>query len=364
MAKDAELDRLKTAQDLAFSRKQTAFQTQDAAWKRRKAAGDKMHAAFEEKDRAYHAQQSAWEDLQRLRDSKGPRIGQLNDLQERAFQNMKSSYDSASAAYDRRDGAGAKSYSEQGRAYKAESQSYVEERRRLVAELRSAGDHQKSYSPAFQAAKGRFDAAKREFDAVKAVHERAQAEFKVAKAAFDKASNAFKARLDVVKAQNTRNKNDKRSVAEKAGVPVQYLDKVYVSKDANGNTNIYFGGMGEPNGPGHGHYVVDRSGKVTYKRDPFDPHGAHNFEDENEAALLYTRSARTGHMPHGTNEHGGVFWKRDSNAVLHITQYFADNYRVSWDATPSGNRNIHWTNQSVPSGHPDRHAAPSDASLR
>jgi hypothetical protein len=77
MAKDAELDRLKAAQDLTFSRKQTAFQTQDAAWKRRKAAGDKMHAAFEEKDRAFHAQQSAWDDLQRLRDSKWPRACRL-----------------------------------------------------------------------------------------------------------------------------------------------------------------------------------------------------------------------------------------------------------------------------------------------
>jgi hypothetical protein len=34
--------------------------------------------------------------------------------------------------------------------------------------------------------------------------------------------------------------------------------------------------MGEPNGPGHGHYAVDRLGKVTYKRDPFDPHGSQN----------------------------------------------------------------------------------------
>jgi hypothetical protein len=364
MAKDAELDRLKIAQDLAFSRKQSAYNAQEAAWKRRKAAGDRMHTAFEEKDRAYRAQQSAWEDLQRLRDSKRPRIEQLNRLQEAAFQNMRSSYDSASAAYDRRDGASAKSYAEQGRAYKAESQGYVEERRRLVAELRSASDHQKSYAPAFQASKASFDSKKREFDVAKAAHEQTQIEFKAAKEALDKMSSAFKARLEVVRAQNARIKNDKRSIAEKAGVPFQYLDKVYTSKDASGNTNIYFGGIGEPNGPGHGHYVVDRSGMVTYKRDPFDPHGAENFEDEKEAALLYTRSARNEHMPAGINEHGGVFWKRDSNQVLHVTQYFADLYHVSWDATPSGNQNIHWTNKNVPKGHPERFTAPPDASLR
>lgn len=279
MAKDAELDRLKTAQDLAFSRKQAAYEKQDSVWKRRKSAGDTMHSIYEEKDRAYKAQQSAWEDLSRLRDSHGPRIERLNGLQESAFQNMKSSFDNASSAHDRRDGASAKSHAEQGHAYKAESKGYVEERRRLVAELRSAADHQKSFVPAFQAAKGRFNTAKRDYDAAKAVHVQAQTEFKAAKEIFDKASKAFKARLDIVRAQNAKKADDKRSIAEKAGVPYQYLDKVYVSKDSNGNTNIYFGGMGEPNGPGHGHYVLDRTGNITYKRDPYEDHGGKNFTE-------------------------------------------------------------------------------------
>lgn len=278
MAKDVELDRLKAGQDLAFSRKQTAYDAQQAAWTRRKNAGDTMHAAFEEKQRAYDIQQRSWENLQRLRDSYGPRIEQLNRLQESAFQNMKSSFESASSAHDRRDGAGAKSYAEQGHRYKAESRGYVDERRRLVAELRSASDNHKSYSPAFQAAKERFNSAKREFDVAKAAHERTQTDFKAAKAAFDNASKAFKARLEIVKAQNAKRANDKRSIAERAGVPYAYRDQVYTSKDANGNIQIYFGGVGKPNGPGHGHYTMNSSGKVTYKREPFDPHGKENFE--------------------------------------------------------------------------------------
>ena len=78
--------------------------------------------------------------------------------------------------------------------------------------------------------------------------------------------------------ENDKRKQDKRQIAERAGVPHQYLNDVWVSKDINGNTNIYFAGVGKPNGPGHGHYVVDSSGKTIYKRDPFDPHGAQNFE--------------------------------------------------------------------------------------
>lgn len=48
---------------------------------------------------------------------------------------------------------------------------------------------------------------------------------------------------------------------------------------ADGAVSIYFGGASKPDGPGHGHYVMDRNGKVTYKRDPFDEYGAQNFEE-------------------------------------------------------------------------------------
>ena len=230
MAKDAELDRLKTAQDLAYQRKQDAYQAQQRAWeKKRSSARDAMNRAFEAKQRAYAALDSTWRDLQRMRDSYGPIIERLNSLQETAFQNMKRAFDNASSPYDRRDGAGAASYAAEGHRYEAESQGYVNVRRGLVAELRSAKERHDATKPAFQRAKDDFNSAKRAFDSANAA---------------------------------------------KAGVPHQYHDNVWISTDSSGNTNIYFGGFGKPNGPGHGHYVMDRSGKVTYMRDPFDPHGA------------------------------------------------------------------------------------------
>lgn len=276
MAKDAELDRLKATQYLAYQRKQDAYQAQQRAWEKRSSARDAMNRAFEAKQRAYAAQDSTWQDLQRMRDSYGPTIERLNSLQETAFQNMKRAFDNASSAYDRRDGAGAASYAAEGHRYKAESQGYVNERRGLVAELRSAKERHDTTKPAFQRAKDDFNSAKRAFDSAKAEHERVQTEFKRAKAEFDQTAKAFKSRLERVKAEGQKRREDKKSIAAKAGVPHQYRDNVWVSTDSSGNTNIYFGGVGKPNGPGHGHYVMDRSGKVTYKRDPFDPHGAQN----------------------------------------------------------------------------------------
>lgn len=279
MAKDAELDRLKAAQDRAFQRKQDAYQAQQRAWEKRSSARDAMNRAHEAKQHAYAEQDRTWQYYQSARNSNGPRIDSLNAQQERAFQNMKSAFDSASAAHDRRDGAGAASYAADGHRYKAESQSYVAERRRLVNDIRSARAQHDASKPAFQRAKDDFNSCKRTFDAAKAEHERTSAEFKRAKAEFDSCAKAFKSRLEKVKAEGNKRREDKKSIAAKAGVPHQYRDNVWISKQPDGTINIYFGGVGKPNGPGHGHYVMDRSGKVTYKRDPHDEHGAQNFEE-------------------------------------------------------------------------------------
>ena len=90
---------------------------------------------------------------------------------------------------------------------------------------------------------------------------------------------AFKTRLEQVRASSKKRRKEKKSIAEKAGVPLQYQDNVLISTDPDGITNIYFGGIGKPNGTGHGHYAMDRNGTVTYRREPFDPHGAQNFEE-------------------------------------------------------------------------------------
>ena len=153
MAKDAELDRLKTAQDLMYQRKQDAHRAQQAAWEHLSSTREVMNRAFEAKQRAYDVQDSSWQSLQRLRDSYGPRIEQLNRDQERAFQDMGRAFQNASDAHNNRNGAMAASYAADGHRYKAESQGYVAERRRLISELRDAKERHENTKPAFQRAK-------------------------------------------------------------------------------------------------------------------------------------------------------------------------------------------------------------------
>lgn len=281
MARDAELDRLKAAQDLAFQRKQNAYQAMQSAWDRLSTIRNDLDRSHEKKQRAYSVQDSLWQDYQRTRSANGPRIDQLNSMQERAYENMKNAFNSASDAHGRRDGASARMYADDGHRYKSEAQGYVAERRRLVEDIKSVKVRFEAAKLTFQQAKEEFSSVKRQFDQSKSDYDRAQGEFKQAKASFDNAAKTFRERLEAVRDQNKQRHNDKRAIAQKAGVPYQYLDDVYISRDLDGAIQIYFGGIGAPDGPGHGHYSINRNGDVTYKRDPFDPHGAKNFTDSN-----------------------------------------------------------------------------------
>lgn len=110
MARDAELDRLKVAQDVAFQRKQNAYQAQQTAWEKLSSARDEMNRAYEAKQRVYYTQDQAWQYYQSVKSHNGPRIDWLNSQQEHAFQNMKQAFENASSAYERRDGASASMY--------------------------------------------------------------------------------------------------------------------------------------------------------------------------------------------------------------------------------------------------------------
>jgi hypothetical protein len=280
--RDHELDKLKAEQDRAFQRKQDAWRAPDDAWKRRQAAREVMDRAYDEKQRAYEVQQEAWEELQRVRDRNGSRIEFLKDRQETAFQNMKAAFERASDAHNARDGLSARMYADEGHRYKAEAQEATAERRQLVQEIHNARDRHDATRPAFQRAKTEFDSARSIHNRTKTDHERAQAEFREAKAEADRAKEAFPSRLTEVRRERDRRKADKRDLANRTGIPYQYRDNVYISRESDGTVNIYFGGLGSPDGPGHGHYAMDSAGNVTYARDPYDAHGSQNFTDHEE----------------------------------------------------------------------------------
>jgi len=240
MAHDAELDRLKVAQEQAFGRKQNAYNAVQSAWQIRSSAHDAMDRAYYDKQIAHKIMDDAWQSYQFVRQHNGPRIDGLNNAQEDAFQNMKHYFDSASNAYDARDGASARYYADQGHYYKQVAQNCVIERRQLVQEIRDARERHEATRPAFERAKANFDRARNEFVQAKAEHLRLQEEFKRAKVAFDEAVSAFKKRLEAVRASA-------KKVAVQGRLEGRWYSKyrsddgkIHVLLDKNGNpTNKY-----------------------------------------------------------------------------------------------------------------------------
>ena len=110
-------------------------------------------------------------------------------------------------------------------------------------------------------------------------------------------------------------------------------------------------------------------GQLLYKRDPFSPHGKQNFViAEDSSGTLYDRRVRRDTLPMGvrnrdndTKERTSVFYDRNRDIDLHVTQYYHDNYRLSWDTDGESDRRYHWTDQNVSSKHPQRHTPPYDA---
>ena len=277
MAHDAELDRLKVAQDLAYQRKQNAYNAMQAAWQKRSVAHDTMDRAYYDKQIAYKVMNDAWQNYQFVRQHNGPRIDGLNNAQEDAFQNMKQYFDSASNAYEARDGASAKYYAEQGHYYKQVAQDCVVERRRLVQEIRDARERHEATRPVFEHAKAIFMRAKEEFSRAKEEHLRAQEEFKRAKEDFTTAASAFKKRLEKVRDSNRQASPILSQMARKAWAhrpmvtckQIQYEDGNYKVKVKAGHshkkgcttTDIIIADRHNAGGYHH-HIVLDDRGNV------------------------------------------------------------------------------------------------------
>lgn len=55
----------------------------------------------------------------------------------------------------------------------------------------------------------------------------------------------------------------------RAGVPKQYIGKVFVEiSQLSHEITLYFGGEGKPNGPGCGYYILRSNGRVAYQKMP------------------------------------------------------------------------------------------------
>ncbi len=302
MPRDPELDRLKAVEQAAFQRKQSAFQRyatardraneahdkMERAWQERSSARDEMNCEFERKQQAWEHYRSVWDEYGRTKESNSSRIDQLRSEADYEHRAMQDAFEQASSEYEYGDKSMAPYYSQQGHEHKDrrdDLNAEVSQLRQEIKDARSRAEWSASRpdESAFQSAKARFESAKARHESAQATFKRLKAKRDQAKAEFDslqdeweRLKDAFQARLELVKAENKR---ERERIFDKTGISWSERSIAKIVKKPDGTVQMYHGGVGDGDEYGHGHTVLDQFGHKTYDRGAFEAHGSQNYTD-------------------------------------------------------------------------------------
>lgn len=302
MARDYELDRLKSEEQSLFQAKQTAWQrwmdakdradeayeASQRAWEERCSANEIMNREFEAMKSSSEHHQEIWGEYGRIRDYNNAQIESLKREADYEHQQMCSCFDQASSAYEYGDKSMAPIYSQEGHEHKDRRDELNAEISELAREVKEARQDAECRAPktdslAFHSAQNAFNRAKEynqrletEFKRLKAERDRLKAEFDRLQEDHKRAKVAFQNRLEEVKSANQRERD---RTLDKAGVRYSERADAKIVKKSDGTTQVYHGGLGKGDGIGHGHTTLDQSGRVSYDRDAFAEHGSQNYTD-------------------------------------------------------------------------------------
>lgn len=109
---------------------------------------------------------------------------------------------------------------------------------------------------------------------------------------------------------------------------------------------------------GHGQFCMCgcRDAERLARASRRDSSGGRSSRDNN-ASMMYGRRYRSSQEPVGAS---GSINPRTGEG--HMSQYYADNTRVSWDTDGQGGESrAHWTNQNVGKKNQNRHTPPPHA---
>ena len=132
---------------------------------------------------------------------------------------------------------------------------YDEEIRRLEKEIKIAERACYLTESAHTEANGRHEEARQKFNQVKKRWLKVWSEYQVIQHNTNEAVKRFARYRD--------------KLVLRAGVPKQYIGKVFVEiSQLSHEITFYFGGKGGPKGEGCGYYVMNKKGKVIYRQRP------------------------------------------------------------------------------------------------
>ena len=276
MSRNQELDRIRTEEQNAFSRKQEVFQryasaknsaskayeAMQKAWEKRSIAREKMNEEFAKMQASSTHYREIWDEYNRIRDRNNALINSLRNDASSEHAEMQRSFDRASYEYQYGSKSMAPVYSNEGREHKSRRDELNREISELCREVKEAKQNAEARAPktdssAFKSAKARFEQTKteheiaeREFKKLKSRRDLLKSEFDSAQAEHKRLKDKFAQKLEEIKARNQRERDQ---VLDRAGVSHFDRKDAKIVKKADGTTQIYQGGVGKGDGSGPGH---------------------------------------------------------------------------------------------------------------
>ncbi|MBP9489562.1 putative nuclear RNA export factor SDE5 [Candidatus Saccharibacteria bacterium] len=298
----------KTEMDMRWRTQAGAVAQQNSLWQEMQNSHKQMNDEYNKMQAVYDRNQSYWNEYGKVRDRNNSEIERLKRQADLAHQNMSNAYDRASSAYNYGNKADAPGYAEEGKRYKLERDELHSRIKDLGREVKSAKAYAQNHTNSndnsvFKKSKHEFEEARRRFNDSKQKTQIAKDKFAKSKKVFEESKsklalikNQQSERIKELKAETKKSRTNERALAEKAGVPFEYLSNVKVRREANGEVNFYFGGFDKSDGLFHGHISMSADGEVSYIRMPLENHGSQNYtKNEKDGWGEYIHGSIDGH---------------------------------------------------------------------
>jgi hypothetical protein len=268
-----ELQLLKDAQAEAFGCQHRARSILDEAWFIRLTAINDTQIAYKAMKCALEAKRQKRETYLATRATNSPRIEQLAVLEQEARTRKVDASAASQQAYKAWDHKLARELSREKGLHQTQEDEYRQQRRALMADITATRLAYECACDAYGPARTDFLAARAVYESANTGYEHALSEFQLAHEAFGQVTEAMRSHIgQMCSGQDP-------ILISQAGIPSDYVQQCWTRPMSDGTVHFYFGGIGLPDGPEHGHRKMSAEGSITYAREPFEPRGAHNHID-------------------------------------------------------------------------------------
>ncbi len=275
--KEAGIDQLYQKRQSRYLAKSAAQDALAAARTALREANEVKRVSHEAKANARDELSAVWVAYTETRTHNSARLEQIAEYKDETESYISSCRQELSLARYRNDNEACWRIQGELNEYYALLKTYAQLREEAIDEIADASALYREKREYFHKMKELAEQADESAEGQQHLYEKSEKDLAKAEAALLSASEE----LDSLKHQLRHESNERHrfqcELAVRAGIPDLFRNELHLSEGVDGSFHIYYGGIGQPGGEGHGHAVFNTQGAVMYHRPPHSAHGSHNY---------------------------------------------------------------------------------------